>query len=698
MGGGLEKTLQKKREGRGAEEEREREEGTPTSTPTPHPHMSRKRALESGNGDDDDEDADGLPQTARQRTTMEDHVVSEPGPGPGSDPGPASEGLCTFVCEQGTCTWGLMLICEGALEAVFVPHREKDLPAVIKPDGTLEWYSKGVPWRQDPMLPHRVSSCGTQTWLNKDLKPHRVGLPAILEADGTERWMRDGVYYREDDGPHIVTKQGVAMWMSGVGPGDPVLVRKKSDLDGVETWFVDGVAVREVVRTGDGEIRRQIINADGSKTLHSVDGLPALVDKDGTEFWYEHGKMKRPDGLPTKRFATGAEMWTDENGVPFREGDLPALVSSAGETETWFRPGTEVAFRERVVDPDDGTIRYYEITPEGTKQLHHDVHPCGKRQWYEHGQLTLAREKIEKDPEDPTLVRLLYSLHNLDGSVKKTRHVWKRDEVNGRSVRKVTHDIDKGVTSHYIYVQVDGGQWRYVLHRDGDLPAIEVDGGRKEWWLQGKRCRLNGNPHIIEGDGTQVWVSGGDGTHPHREKDLPAIKEPSGKCWWFRNGMLWRERDQPTCVLPDGTQQYRTGTRANNVLHRLRDKPAVVFADGRKMWFVDGKPWRPYHQRVVEEEQEEEDERKRKSSGFWRPRIKWTPPPPGCLTCRRVFSQGRLPLVAICTADKTHALCTACLQDFMDQVNVDEATAEKKGCPMCRCALRNCLEVPPALV
>jgi hypothetical protein len=194
--------------------------------------------------------------------------------------------------------------------------------------------------------------------------------------------------------------------------------------------------------------------------------------------------------------------------------------------------------------------------------------------------------------------------------------------------------------------------------------------------------------------------SGGDGNHPHREKDLPAIKEASGKCWWFRNGMLWRERDQPTCVLPDGTQQYRTGTRANNVLHRLRDKPAVVFADGKKMWFVDGKPWRPYHQRVVEEEEEDERERERerKLSGFWRPRIKWTPPPPGCLTCRRVFSQGRLPLVAICTADKTHALCTACLQDFMDQVNVDEATAEKKGCPMCRCALRNCLQVPPALV
>jgi hypothetical protein len=145
-------------------------------------------------------------------------------------------------------------------------------------------------------------------------------------------------------------------------------------------------------------------------------------------------------------------MWTDENGVPFREGDLPALVSSAGET--WFRPGTEVAFRQRVVDPVDGTIRYYEITPEGTKQLHRDgmvtvIHPCGKRQWYEHGQLTWTCEKVEKDPEDPTLVRLLYSIHNLDGSVKKIRHIWTRDELNGPSVRKVTHDIDKGVTSHY---------------------------------------------------------------------------------------------------------------------------------------------------------------------------------------------------------------------------------------------------------
>jgi hypothetical protein len=47
-------------------------------------------------------------------------------------------------------------------------HRERDLPAVIRPNGTKEWYKHG--------------------------KRHRSNGPAIIDAKGEGRWYKNGVF------------------------------------------------------------------------------------------------------------------------------------------------------------------------------------------------------------------------------------------------------------------------------------------------------------------------------------------------------------------------------------------------------------------------------------------------------------------------------------------------------------------------
>jgi hypothetical protein len=60
-----------------------------------------------------------------------------------------------------------------------------DGPAIIRKDGTMEWYTNGV--------------------------RHRNGGPAIFFEDGTKVWFKDGLRHRED-GPAIEHADGTVEW------------------------------------------------------------------------------------------------------------------------------------------------------------------------------------------------------------------------------------------------------------------------------------------------------------------------------------------------------------------------------------------------------------------------------------------------------------------------------------------------------
>ena len=87
---------------------------------------------------------------------------------------------------------------------------------------------------------------------------------------------------------------------------------------------------------------------------------------------------------------------------------------------------------------------------------------------------------------------------------------------------------------HHIEVDVFGTRRYYntagQLHRDGG-PAVEYNGGHKEWYQNGRAHRTDG-PAIISERGDKYWYQNGV---LHRI-DGPAIKWNDSDEWWFING------------------------------------------------------------------------------------------------------------------------------------------------------------------
>ena len=83
----------------------------------------------------------------------------------------------------------------------------------------------------------------------------------------------------------------------------------------------------------------------------------------------------------------------------------------------------------------------------------------------------------------------------------------------------------------------------------------------------------------IDENGNKCWYN--DKGDLHRENDLPALELVSGDKHWFLNGEMHRETG-PACEYADGNKiWYLNGER-----HRV-DGPAVEHADGSKEWWVD---------------------------------------------------------------------------------------------------------------
>ena len=83
-----------------------------------------------------------------------------------------------------------------------------DGPAIIRNDGTEEWWFHGDHHRMDG--PAIIYPNGTQEWMVKG-KRHRVDGPAILCADGEECWYYHGKRHREN-GPAIIYPDGTTQW------------------------------------------------------------------------------------------------------------------------------------------------------------------------------------------------------------------------------------------------------------------------------------------------------------------------------------------------------------------------------------------------------------------------------------------------------------------------------------------------------
>jgi hypothetical protein len=149
-------------------------------------------------------------------------------------------------------------------------HRD-DGPALIKVDGTQEWYQHGELHREDG--PAIVELDGWQSWYQHN-KLHRDDGPAMVMNSGEQYWYRHGEPHR-DDGPAVTYA------------------------DGSQDWYQHGFR-------------------------HRDDG-PAMVWVSGEQRWFQHGKPHREDG-PAWITPSGDQYWywrgkavTEEEHAKLRE-------------------------------------------------------------------------------------------------------------------------------------------------------------------------------------------------------------------------------------------------------------------------------------------------------------------------------------------------------------------------------------------
>ena len=136
-------------------------------------------------------------------------------------------------------------------------------------------------------------------------------------------------------------------------------------------------------------------------------------------------------------------------------------------------------------------------------------------------------------------------------NVRKTRLIRRKMRAVGDNV---VVQNDEGVRYYKITKSSDK-----VLHREGDLPAVELVNGKKEWRLNGLIHREGGLPASISENGDRFWFVHGK---RHRE-DGPAVEFANGSKQWWVNGkrhrldgpaIEWNDIDRPDEYWISGRQ------------------------------------------------------------------------------------------------------------------------------------------------
>ena len=167
-------------------------------------------------------------------------------------------------------------------------HRDGDLPAIITKRGTLLWYQHG--------LPHRGHD-----------------RPTIIRPDGTREWYSHGFRHRENDHPSVILVSGTQIWCYG---GCPSVVSAQAHEDCIEAVLV--------------QTHEYCIEA----VIHRECDRPAIIEADGTQKWYHHGRLHREGDQPAIIYPNGRQDWFIK-GQRHREDFLPAVILPDGSKEYW---------------------------------------------------------------------------------------------------------------------------------------------------------------------------------------------------------------------------------------------------------------------------------------------------------------------------------------------------------------------------
>lgn len=205
---------------------------------------------------------------------------------------PSSSGSVRTVNDRGDVVWR---------DSDGEPHSVGDQPAIIRKDGTKEWYQHGWPHR-DGDLPAVVEPNGTKYWYQNDEVHRDGGQPAIVKANGTKYWKVNGLFHRDNDLPAIERRDGRKEWYQN----------DKLHRDGDKPAF-----------TAPNGTKKWYQNDE----LHRDNG-PAIEWNDGSKEWWVNGKFQYgvlAEGVINDPYGRRDYLTYDEwmvNGAPKYKPDL----------------------------------------------------------------------------------------------------------------------------------------------------------------------------------------------------------------------------------------------------------------------------------------------------------------------------------------------------------------------------------------
>lgn len=319
------------------------------------------------------------------------------------------------------------------------PHSYDDEPAVIRSDGTNEWYEKGLLHRNK--LPAVISPYDTRK------------VPPINLDTATSK-EKENYNYDVSPNEHLESGMTIKYFTNGKlnnpKKGKPAV----KYCDGSVEYYKMGLLHRRnlpAVLYSNG-IEEYWVNGK----LHRKNNYACLYP-DGTKKSYYHGKIHSYDDNPALISPNGDKEWYN-NGYLHRNGDLPAIIKNQNNRREWYKNGKR--HRERgpaIIDDSLDSESYYlddKLYENGLDIFAED----GDVYYYYNGILNSVDEDI------PAVKRK-------DGTEK-----WYKNGILHRSNGPAI--IDKKGNKYYYY---EGKRHRL------NGPAIIKASGSTEWYIHGEK-------------------------------------------------------------------------------------------------------------------------------------------------------------------------------------------------------------------
>lgn len=268
------------------------------------------------------------------------------------------------------------------------PHSFDDKAAVIRPDGTMEWYNDGLLDRNKkpavitPYNTQLMPPINPDTITEREKKNYEKSIDRNLQNTGkTIKFFRQGLLndpknktpaVQYPDGGYEHYKNGKLHYRKGYAV---------SYSDGTLEHHINGLLHnrKEYAQITPDGTKRSFIKGK----LESINGLPSVILPDGTKEWHRHDLLNRCNDLPSIERPDGTKEWY-KNGIKHRRRG-PAKISPDGRF--FYKNGKLHRSNGPAVKMKNGRVEHYY-----NGLLHRDknpaiIEPSGLRMWYFMGKL-----------------------------------------------------------------------------------------------------------------------------------------------------------------------------------------------------------------------------------------------------------------------------------------------------------------------